>query len=498
MDESNKHGLQFISAEQTSQLMSNSSTTEHGNITESILQEPASVELLPAVPAILVADEHQSNRLEARQASPESSEKPMFQVALPIDALSFPNPPRRPNAAVPSTPANLAYLLESYGVSARYNVIKKKVVVTIPGLAGSPDNFDNVALTTIISLANLNGMSSGNLPNLMMAVADLNQYNPVASWISGKPWDGVNRLPAFYDTLVSRTDFPTDFKEILMYRWLLSATAAALMPIGFHSRGVLTLQGPQEIGKSTWVNSLIGDRVLMAEVILLNHTLDPSNKDTLITAVCHWIVEFGELDGMLKKDVARLKGFITADRDKVRRPFGRLDSEYSRKTVFFATVNDSNFLTDHTGNTRWWTIPVVEVNYQHGIDMQQLFSQLALDFKAGAQWWLTKAESERLELHNKEHRTVSSLHERILDIVDMNQALNSNLPALTPTEVLRDLGIDRPSNAQCKECGAILRELFGDSKRINGRDKWRVPVRSRIGVSFRVPVTPDLDDDHLY
>jgi hypothetical protein len=426
----------------------------------------------------------------------EATEKMPCHVALPIDSALFPNPPRRPAGQIPSTPANLAHLLESYDISARYNIIKKKIVVTIPGLSCSPDNFDNVALTTIISLVSLNGMVSGNIPSLLMAVADLNQYNPVTSWIMSKAWDGVDRLGAYYETIVSRPDFPKEFKETLMYRWLLSATAAALMPTGFHSRGVLTLQGAQEIGKSSWVNSLISNRSLMEEVILLNHTLDPSNKDTLIAAVCHWIVEFGELDGMLRKDVARLKGFITADRDKVRRPYGRLDSEYARRTVFFATVNDTNFLTDHTGNTRWWTIPVVEVNYQHGIDMQQLFAQLALDFKAGAQWWLTKDESAMLEVHNREHRTVSSLHERILDILDLDRANMSSLPALTPTEVLRELGIDRPSNSQCKECGSILRELFGDSKRINGRDKWRVPVRSRLGTPYRGPAAPD--DDDLY
>jgi putative DNA primase/helicase len=353
-------------------------------------------------------------------------------------------------------------------------------MITVPGVSGSPDNFDNVALTIVLSLASLNGLFTGNIPNLIMVVADKNQYNPVATWITSKPWDGINRLPAFYDTLVEHPDFAPPFKEILMYRWALSAVAAALMPSGFHCRGVLTLQGPQEIGKSSWVNALVSDQGLMAEVVLLDHKLDPHNKDTLITAVCHWIVEFGELDGMLKKDVARLKGFITADRDKVRRPFGRLDSEYQRRTVFAATVNDSNFLTDPTGNTRWWTIPVVAVNYKHGIDMQQLFAQLAVDFHAGKEWWLSKSESEFLEMHNRRHRSVSSLHERILDITDLRKTGGDSLPAMTPTEVLRELGIDRASNTQCKECGSILRELFGESKRINGRDKWRVPLKNRM------------------
>ena len=75
-------------------------------------------------------------------------------------------------------------------------------------------------------------------------------------------------------------------------------------------------------------------------------------------------------------DMARLKGVLTRDFDKVRRPYARAESEYQRRTVFFASVNKPNFLVDMTGNTRWWTIPVSKINYEHGIDMQQVFAQL--------------------------------------------------------------------------------------------------------------------------
>ena len=60
--------------------------------------------------------------------------------------------------------------------------------------------------------------------------------------------------------------------------------------------------------------------------------------------------------------------------------------------------------------------------------------------------------------------------------VDMNRAKDSNLSAMTATEVLIEIGIKYPTNTQSKECAAVLRELFGDSKRINGANKWRVPM----------------------
>ena len=134
----------------------------------------------------------------------------------------------------------------------------------------------------------------------------------------GKPWDGVDRLVSVYATLIHRADFPEKLKQSLMYRWLLSAVAAALKPSGFKARGVLTLQGPQSIGKTSWISALIPDAILREGVLKLDHHLDAGNKDSIITAVCHWIVEIGELDSSFKKDIARLKGFLTADRDKVR------------------------------------------------------------------------------------------------------------------------------------------------------------------------------------
>lgn len=409
--------------------------------------------------------------------------------AQPLDPKSFPNQSRNPGAQILPTIANLSHLLKEYGIYVKYNVVKKKLQITLQGHSGSFDNHDNVVLTQIMSLASLNGFPLSQIPSLLTAVGDRNLYNPVASWINSLPWDRVDRLQSFFDTLVERPDFPKTLKEQLMRRWVLSAVAAAMKASGFRCRGVLTLQGPQSIGKTTWVSALVPDEVLRANVVLLNHHLDGSNKDSITTAVSHWVVEIGELDGSFKKDIARLKGFLTAESDKVRRPYGRLDSEYPRRTVFCATVNDSNFLVDQTGNSRWWTIPVTQINFAHGIDMQQLFAQIAVLFHGGEQWWLTLEEERTLELHNKAHRLVSALNERILDAVDLERSNDGLLPALTAIEVLRALGLNFPSNAQCKECASILREHFGESKRINGRDKWRVPLKNRQSTSIG-PVTP--------
>ncbi len=398
-------------------------------------------------------------------------------TAKPINPTTFPNGQQGWQKTLPATIPNIAYILRYYQITVRYDCVKKKLRISIPGHTGTSDNADNTAIVVILSLVTLNGIATGQVQGIVEAIGDRNLYNPVAEWISSKTWDGVNRLPAVYDTLKEREGFPSELKEILIYKWLLSATAAAVLPKGFKARGVLTFQGPQGIGKTSWVTALVTDPVLREMVIRVDHHLDPHNKDSILGAITHWIVELGELDSSLKKDVARLKGVLTSDSDKVRRPYGKTESEYQRRTVFCATVNEENFLVDHTGNTRWWTLPLVAINYQHGIDMQQVFAQLALDVAIGKEWWLTKEQERLLEEHNSQHRSISLMRERLLEIIDLAKVGQAENPAIGTVDLLAKLGVTYPTNGDTKELTAILRELLGPSKSYGGKQKWRVPLR---------------------
>jgi predicted P-loop ATPase len=355
--------------------------------------------------------------------------------AAPLHPASFPNQPHGRFRDIPATIANVKYLLESYSIAVQYNCIKKKLLIHLPDPeCGIGDNYDNSAMTSILSLATLNGMSTTAIPSIVEALADRCTFNPVTEWIRSRPWDGVDRMPDICATLTVRKEFPEPLKKVLVHKWLLSAVAAAVKETGFKARGVLVLQGPQGIGKTSWVGSLVPDAALRDMVIKVDHHLDANNKDSILGAITHWIVEIGELDSSFKKDFARLKGFLTNDSDKVRRPYARTESEYPRRTVFFATVNDENFLVDHTGNTRWWTLPVESINFEHRIDMQQVFAQLAQDLLADKQWWLTKEEEQQLETHNSLHRTNSVLRERLLDAIDLTR---KDLPAMSTCPLQR-------------------------------------------------------------
>jgi len=125
----------------------------------------------------------------------------VLQAPKPIEKESFPHGVQGFMKVLPATVENIFHMLRHYGITVRYDTIKKKLRITIPGHTGTTDNADNTAITLIISLVTLNGMAIGQVPAVVEAIADRNLYNPVAEWISSRPWDGVDRLPELFETL---------------------------------------------------------------------------------------------------------------------------------------------------------------------------------------------------------------------------------------------------------------------------------------------------------
>ena len=385
-----------------------------------------------------------------------------FPCKLP--ASGFPHPPPEGSHRLPVTLENVAHLLSRTGIVTGYDVIKKQV-----SLKRAERVLEECDLQ---SLANLNGMGSLLFLDFVGTLARRNAVNPVATWIDSLPWDGTDRLADFYATVVVQEGLHTLLRDILLYRWSLACVAAALEKDRFAGRGVLTFQGAQSIGKTRWLKRLVPEP-MTNQWVKLDHHLDGNNKDSLFGAIQHWIVEIGELDSSFRKDVGRLKGVLTRDCDKLRLPYARSPIEMARRTVFAATVNEWNFLVDPTGNTRWWTIPVDSLDHTHDLDMQQVFAQLAVDFRQGAQWWLTDEEQKLLDGLNSKHQAASVIEERIHEALDPK---NRNLRSMTASKVLQEIGIKFPSNAQAKEAGAVLRSIYGPPKKIQGLMKWKVAI----------------------
>lgn len=392
-----------------------------------------------------------------------------------ISPMNFPDPPDSPSAPLRGTADNLAHLLDCYGITVRFNVLKKRPDVDVPGLRATGENRDAVVLSHIEDLAIRHRMSARRVAGHLLALADSHPFDPLADWISSKPWDEEDRLPTICETVVLQEGYPAWFRDVLVRKWLLSIVAATYHPHGFRARGTLTFVGDQGIGKTSWLKRLVSDPQLRDQAIKLGHSWDGGSKDAKLTAIRHRIVEWGELEGSFRREIAGLKAFITEDYDKLRPPYARVEAEYPRRTVFGASVNESDFLLDATGNSRFWTIAVDRLDYLHNIDMQQVFAQLLVQYRAGSIWWLDQAEEQQLEEINRRHRNYGAVGEKINEALDLSRKDRTDNPRDSAGEVLRKLGFERPTNPQFKEANSILRELLGSPKKIQGVYKWYVP-----------------------
>jgi len=256
-----------------------------------------------------------------------------------------------------------------------------------------------------------------------------------------------------------------------MKKWLISCVAAAYEEHGFSAEGILTFRGAQGLGKTLWFKRLCDyDRGWLLE----GATLNPSDKDSVKRAVSHWIVELGEIESTFKKsDIDQLKAFVSAGYDELRLPYDRAFSRYQRRTAFYASVNAREFLTDTSGNRRFWVLDVKDIDVNHGVDMQQMWAQVkeTMYVKGQKNWFLSPDEREMLNESNERYRTQSSVEDLLLEHVDFESIYTKPVQM---TKLLRDMGIKSPRMPDFKEAARVLHERGIEKRRTNGKNVYDI------------------------
>jgi putative DNA primase/helicase len=183
-------------------------------------------------------------------------------------------------------------------------------------------------------------------------------------------------------------------------------------------------------------------------------------------------VELGEIESTFKKsDIDQLKAFVTAKTDELRLPYDRAFTTYQRRTAFYASVNAREFLTDTSGNRRFWVLAVKEINVNHGIDMQQVWAEIKEQYyiKGVKNWFLSPDERELLQESNETYRTQSSVEDLVLQHVNFD---SKTTEPVQMTQFLRDLGISNPRMPDIKDAVRVLHEHGIEKRRTNGKNVY--------------------------
>ena len=377
----------------------------------------------------------------------------------------------------PATLESMAEFLGMHGVEVRYNLIKKDLEIVVPNCDFSPDNIKNASLAVVESLAAGSGLAiSGNkLRSYLLTIGDMKRFNPVLNWIKSKPWDGVDRMAALAGKLTVEVGQEA-YRDIVLKRWSLGAVAVIAIERGVKNELVLVLSGEQGIGKTSFFKSLAP-----AEFVLDGHLLNPSDKDTVKLAISHWLVELGELDATFRKsDIAALKAFLSKDRDELRLPYAPATSVFPRRTAFCASVNEDNFLVDHTGNRRYAALEILKIDRSIVVDTQQYWAQVFDLYSSGEQHWLTEAEAAMQTVSNAQFEVESPLKDKILAAYDFENAIGLG-PELTASGVLLDIGIQNPTPSDATKAGIILKKLGLKSVKKGGGKVYKMPAKKVFG-----------------
>lgn len=194
--------------------------------------------------------------------------------------------------------------------------------------------------------------SSRNYDVAITKTVDDRSYHPIREYFAALPdWDGEKRVDTLFIEYLGAAD--NAYIRAVARKTLCAAYKRVYEP-GIKFDYMPVLNGAQGIGKSTFISNL------GMEWFSDSLTLSDMNDKTVAEKLQgYWIIEIGELAGMKKADLDKVKAFVSRVDDKYRASFGRRVTSHPRQCVFFGTTNSENgYLRDITGNRRYWNIKV--------------------------------------------------------------------------------------------------------------------------------------------
>ena len=203
---------------------------------------------------------------------------------------------------------------------------------------------DTAQLKSIIDVRYL-PFSSRNHDVAFTKIADDRHFHPVRDYLNALPaWDGVKRVENLFIKYLQADD--TEYVRTVTRKTFAAAVARIYVP-GIKFDSVPVLDGDQGIGKSTIVKDLV-TADYYSETLSLTDMDDKSGAEKLQG---FWVIEIGELAGMKKADIEKVKAFLSTSDDKYRPSYGKVVESHPRQCIIIATVNgERGYLRDITGN----------------------------------------------------------------------------------------------------------------------------------------------------
>ena len=217
-------------------------------------------------------------------------------------------------------------------------------------------------------------------------------YNPLHEFFEEQLFEYDNDNWPNLKLLMSSVVSDTQEADFFILRWLLSVVASAY---GHKSELVLVFCGEKQgTGKTHWFRYLLPKKL---RYLYAESKMD-AGKDDEILMCGKLLINDDEYGGKSKKEDKRLKELTSKEFINVREPYGRVSVDLKRLSVFCGTSNETQILSDATGNRRIMPIHINEIDHDfyNQCDKEGLWRELFCMFQMGAEYTILKEDIDRL------------------------------------------------------------------------------------------------------
>ena len=250
--------------------------------------------------------------------------------------------------------------------------------------------------------------------NAILGSDFVEDYHPFIEWIRQLPrWDGTTDYIGQFFSMVHFVDVSPDDFHYFTRCWFL-AMVASLLDEKVVNHQILTFIGAQGTYKSSFMQHILPP--LLRSYYAAKTNSFQLDKDDYLMLAENIIVSLEEIDSMSSKELNQLKAFTTMPQVKERPPYGRHKVLMPRVASLTATGNNLTYLTDVTGNRRWLSFHVKNIDnpWTASIPYEGMYAQALALIKSGERYWLNDTDIQRLNEMNSNFQAPDPATEMIV------------------------------------------------------------------------------------
>lgn len=236
---------------------------------------------------------------------------------------------------------------------------------------------------------------------VIRSTARHNPSHPVREYLDSLKWDGTPRVDYW---LIRGANAPDSaYVRAVSTLPLIAAVRRVRKPGSKFDEMLVLESSKQGLMKSTALRTLCPNEEWFSDDLPLN----VETKQLVERTLGKWIIEASDLSGMSPASVEHLKGMLSRQKDgPVRLAYARAATERFRQFVILGTTNSHSYLSDSTGNRRFWPVRVDRFDVSWiAENRDQLWAEASARERAGESIRLDPGLYKIAELQQKRRRT---------------------------------------------------------------------------------------------